>query len=243
MRIDVYATPDSAREKDLKDRMVVVVDVLRATSTIITGLHNGCREFIPVIDIEEAVNIAKNYERDAFLLGGERNAQKIEGFHLSNSPREYTRDVVEGRTIIITTTNGTKAIRKASDAKEVIIAGFMNVNAVCDYIREIGEDTAMVCAGTDGRFSLEDILAVGAIISKLEDEIRLELDDLGMVCRYLYENNEDDLERILRGTYHYSRLVELGYEKDIEYCLKMNTAPIVPIYQDGVIRNIGNLRD
>ena len=243
MRIDVYATPDSAREKDLKDRMVVVVDVLRATSTIITGLHNGCREFIPVIDIEEAVNIAKNYERDAFLLGGERNAQKIEGFHLSNSPREYTRDVVEGRTIIITTTNGTKAIRKASDAKEVIIAGFMNVNAVCDYIREIGEDTAMVCAGTDGRFSLEDILAVGAIISKLEDEIRLELDDLGMVCRYLYENNEDDLERILRGTYHYSRLVELGYEKDIEYCLKMNTAPIVPIYQDGVIWNIGNLRD
>lgn len=243
MRIDVYATPDSAREKDLKDRMVVVVDVLRATSTIITGLHNGCREFIPVIDIEEAVNIAKNYERDAFLLGGERNAQKIEGFHLSNSPREYTRDVVEGRTIIITTTNGTKAIRKASDAKEVIIAGFMNVNAVCDYIREIGEDTAMVCAGTDGRFSLEDILAVGAIISKLEDEIRLELDDLGIVCRYLYENNEDDLERILRGTYHYSRLVELGYEKDIEYCLKMNTAPIVPIYQDGVIRNIGNLRD
>lgn len=243
MRIDVYATPDSAREKDLKDRMVVVVDVLRATSTIITGLHNGCREFIPVIDIEEAVNIAKNYERDAFLLGGERNAQKIEGFHLSNSPREYTRDVVEGRTIIITTTNGTKAIRKASDAKEVIIAGFMNVNAVCDYIREIGEDIAMVCAGTDGRFSLEDILAVGAIISKLEDEIRLELDDLGIVCRYLYENNEDDLERILRGTYHYSRLVELGYEKDIEYCLKMNTAPIVPIYQDGVIRNIGNLRD
>ena len=86
MRIDVYATPDSAREKDLKDRIVVVVDVLRATSTIITGLYNGCKEFIPVIDIEEAVNIAKNYDRDSFLLGGERNAQKIEGFHLSNSP-------------------------------------------------------------------------------------------------------------------------------------------------------------
>ena len=95
---------------------------------------------------------------------------------------------------MITTTNGTKAIRKASDAKEVIIAGFLNVNAVCDYIREAGEDIAMVCAGTDGRFSLEDILAVGAIISNLKDEIHLELDDLGMVCRYLYENNKDNLE-------------------------------------------------
>lgn len=243
MRIDVYATPDSVREKDLKDRIVVVVDVLRATSTIITGIYNGCKEFIPVIDIEEAVNIAKNYDRDSFLLGGERNAQKIEGFHLSNSPWEYTRELVEGRTIMITTTNGTKAIRKASDAKEVIIAAFSNVNAVCDYIREAGEDIAMVCAGTDGRFSLEDILAVGAIISNLKDRIHLELDDLGMVCRYLYENNKDNLEDILRGTVHYSRLVELGFEKDIEYCLKMNTAPIVAVYRDGVIRDIKNLRD
>jgi len=236
MKIDVYATPSSVRDKDLKDKIVVVVDVLRATSTIITGLYNGCKEFIPVVDIEEAINIAKNYERYTFLLGGERNAQKIEGFHLSNSPREYTREVVEGRTIIITTTNGTKAIRKASDAKEVVIAAFMNVAAVCNHIKEMGQDIVFVCAGTEDRFSMEDILAVGAIISRLKDELCVELDDLGMACCYMYENNKDNLNEILKDTRHYSRLVELGFTNDIEECLRIDTAPIVPIYRGGVIK-------
>jgi len=240
MKISVYAIPDSVRERDFKDRIVVVVDVLRATSTIITGLYNGCKEFIPVIDIEEAINISKNYDRNAFLLGGERNAQKIEGFHLSNSPREYARDVVEGRTIIITTTNGTKAIKKASDAKEIVIAAFLNVNAVCNYIMEKGQDVTMICAGTEERFSLEDILAVGAIINRLKDKLYVETDDLGLVSCYMYENNKDDLNGILRNTYHYSWLVELGLEKDIEDCLSIDTAPIVPVYRHGVIRKIEN---
>lgn len=236
MKVDLYATPDGIQEKNIRERIAVVIDVLRATTTITTALYNGCKEVIPVIDIEEAVSAARNYEPNTFLLGGERNAQKIEGFNLGNSPREYTRDAVEGKTIIFTTTNGTKAIRKAVNAKEVVIASFLNVSAVCNHIKNEGRDIAIVCAGTDGRFSLEDILAAGAIISQLKVELNMEQDDLGLVSCYMFEKNRNNLSVILRDTYHYSRLVKLGFDKDVEKCLAMDAAPIVPVYRDGVIK-------
>ncbi|HHV59569.1 MAG TPA: 2-phosphosulfolactate phosphatase [Clostridiaceae bacterium] len=234
MKVDLFATPSGIQEAFLKERTAVVIDVLRATSTITTALYNGCSKVIPVVDIEEALSIAKNYDPGTFLLGGERFAQKIEGFHLSNSPREYTRDAVEGKTIIFTTTNGTKAIRKASEARDIVIASFLNVTRVCDYIKEKGQDLAIICAGTDGRFSLEDILAAGAIASQLKNELDVKLDDLGLAGCFMYEKNRDNLAGILRNTLHYSRLVGLGFDKDIEVCLSLDTSPVVPVYRDGV---------
>lgn len=237
MKIDVYALPSNVNEKELKDRVAVVIDVLRASSTIITALHNGCKEVIPLIDIEEAINFSKNYERGAFLLGGERNALKIEGFDLSNSPYEYTRDVVEGRTLLITTTNGTKAIRKASEAKEVIIGGFLNVEAVTQYIGQKNEDVAFICAGTEGKFSLDDILAVGAMLDTLQHMGRpLEMDDLGLVCLQMYSNHKHDLRNVLERTYHYKNLVKAGFESDVDYCIQLNLLPTVPVYREGIIR-------
>ncbi|MFU0800595.1 MAG: 2-phosphosulfolactate phosphatase [Xylanivirga thermophila] len=239
MTVDVYPTRDSVIEKEIKDKVVVVVDVLRATSTIITALYNGCKEVIPVMDIEEAMVMTKNYERDAFLLGGERNAVKIEGFDLSNSPLEYTRDKVEGNTIIFTTTNGTKAIKQAGDAKKVLIGSIINADALCGALLDLDADVAFVCAGTEGRFSLDDIIAVGAIISRLKSKgAQLSLDDLAMVCLYLYESNKSSLHDILKDTYHYKRLLEEGFTDDLKYCLTPNRAPIVPMYKDGVIKNI-----
>lgn len=236
MKIDVYATLNSVQEKELKESIVVVVDVLRASSTIITALYNGCREVIPTIEIEEAIRLAKNYEKDTLLLGGERNAQKIDGFDLSNSPSEYTREVVEGRTILITTTNGTRAIKKANDAKEVIIGGFLNAGVVSQYIGQLDENVAFLCAGTEGKFSLDDILAVGAIIEGLEImDIELDMDDLALVCRHVYRTYKEDLTRVLKATYHYRNLLEVGYVKDVDDCIRLNAIPIVPIYQDGVI--------
>jgi 2-phosphosulfolactate phosphatase len=237
MKIDVYALPSNVQEKELKERVAVVIDVLRASSTIITALHNGCREVIPLIDIEEAINLSKNYERGAFLLGGERNAQKIEGFDLSNSPYEYTRDVVKGRTVLITTTNGTRAIRKAGEAKEVIIGGFLNVGAVTRYIGQRDEDVAFICAGTEGKFSLDDILAVGAMLDALQNMGKpLEMDDLGLVCLQMYSSHKQDLRKVLERTYHYRNLVRAGFESDVDYCIQLNLLPTIPVYREGVIR-------
>lgn len=236
MKVSVYPTRKGLDERDVKDKVTVVIDVLRATSTIITALFNGCKEVIPMSEIEEAVNISKNYERGTFILGGERNSEKIEGFDLSNSPLEYTRDQVEGKTVLLTTTNGTQAIKKVWDAKKIILASFINITAVCKYIEDLGQDIIVVCAGTLERFSLDDILVAGALIYGLDQRgISLELDDLGMLSQFVYTYNQHDPHGALAKTHHYSKLQELGLQGDLDYCLNMDTAPIVPICKDGVI--------
>lgn len=237
MKVTVYATYDSVEDKVIKDRLVVVVDVLRATSTIITSLANGCKEVIPVVEIEEAMNLSKNYEKDAYLLAGERNALKIEGFDLSNSPAEYTKDMVEDRTIIFTTTNGTKAIRKAEGAKEIILGALINAKAVSDYILSRGEDIVFICAGTEGKFSLDDIATVGAIIYRMDDGSgQLKLDDLGLVCRHIYREYKGNLESVFKKSRHYNVLKKANYYNDILYCLKEDMISIVPEYTDGIVK-------
>lgn len=240
MKIDVYPTGDYVGDKGVKDRIAVVVDVLRATSTIITALYNGCKEVIPTAEIEEAVNISKNYERDAFILGGERNSTQIEGFHLSNSPREYTRERVENKTVLFTTTNGTRTIQNVADAREVILTSFINITAVCEHIIASDADVSVICAGTLGKFSADDVLVAGAFIYGLQrKDIPLELDDLGMVAHDMYMNSRKDLHRALLKTLHYSKLKDLGLHGDLDDCLRLDTAPIVPIFADGIIRKQG----
>lgn len=237
MKVNVYATHNSVREIDIKDQIAVVVDVLRATSTIVTSLNSGCKEVIPVVEIEEAMEISRNYERETYLLAGERNALKIEGFDLSNSPSEYVREVVEDKSIIFTTTNGTKAIRRAEGAREVILGALINAKAVSDYILSRRDDVAFICAGTEGRFSLDDILAVGAIIHRMDNgENLLEFDDLATVCKYMYEQYSGNLDSIVRKSRHYNVLKATEHYRDIEYCLKEDIISIVPEYRDGILR-------
>jgi len=239
MKIETYSAQTQIIEKDLHNKTVLVIDVFRATTSIIAALYNGAREVIPVAGIEEAITLSKNYDKKSFLLGGERNTLKIEGFDLSNSPSDYSRNVVEGRTLILTTTNGTEAIRKAHEAKDVIIAGFVNVLAVVSYLKKKDEKSniAFVCAGTDGKFSLEDAMAVGAILFSLKNEIsNISIDDLGLVCLYMFQIFKDNLKEALRDTKHFNRLISANLSGDIEDCLEINSFPIIPIYKDGIIR-------
>ena len=234
MNITVYATYDSVQENKIKGKLAVVVDVLRATSTIITSLNNGCKEVIPVVEIEEAMELSKNCEKDEYLLAGER-CSKIEGFDLSNSPSEYIRDVVEDKTIIFTTTNGTKAIRKAAGADEVILGALINARAISDYILSKGEDVVFICAGTEKKFSLDDIVTVGAIISRIVDgDISFELDDLGFVCRHIYENYSGKLESAIENSHHYDVLKEVVIMTTL-YLLQEDVVSIVPEYVDGIV--------
>jgi 2-phosphosulfolactate phosphatase len=239
MRLSVYATPDYVVDKELKDKEVVVIDVLRATSTILTALYHGCKEVIPAIEIEEVIRMSKNYEKDSYLLCGERNIQAIEGFHLSNSPLEYTEEQVFGKTLLITTTNGTKAVRKAVDAREVLICGLVNVDAVAEHLSNQEGDVVFICAGTDGKFSLDDIVAAGAVISRLKVGMDpAEMGDLAVVAAAMYEYARDDLHGLLKKCVHYKRMAAAGMDKDIAYCLTPNAAPIVGVYRDGVIRKL-----
>lgn len=235
MRVNVYPTYDSVNEIEIKDKIAVVVDIFRATSTMVTSFNNGCREVIPVVEIEEAMEISKNYEEGAYLLAGERNALKIEGFHLSNSPAEYRREVVEDKCIIFTTTNGTKAIRNAESAKGIVLGAFLNAQAISDYIISKGEDVALICAGTGGKFSLDDILGAGAIIYRLSNSKKeLELDDLAIVCKYMYSQHRDSIDTIMSQARHYNVLKSTKHYRDIEYCLKEDIISVVPEYEDGI---------
>ncbi|HHU48115.1 MAG TPA: 2-phosphosulfolactate phosphatase [Clostridiales bacterium] len=239
MKLNVYATPDNLADKELRDKVVVVIDVLRATSTILTALFNGCKEVIPAIEIEEVINMSKNYEKDSFLLCGERNIHAIDGFHLSNSPLEYTAERVSDKTLLLTTTNGTRAIRRAIDAREVIMCSMTNVDVVAEHIAQQQDDTVFICAGTDGQFSMDDVVTAGAVINRLKAMMDdLDMGDLAVVSEAMYRSCNGDFHSLLKDSVHYKRMMAAGLKEDIDYCLTLNTAPVVGVYKDGVIKKL-----
>jgi len=237
LRIDVLPCADFPWIPPLDDKIVVIIDVLRATSTIITALANGCESVIPAADKEEALRLRVN--EPGSLLGGEINARIIEGFDLGNSPLEYTPEKVGGRRIILTTTNGTKAIRAAAGARLAFMAAFLNIESVAHtilrYLEKYPEIKGIVilCAGTGGRFDLPDILCAGMLIDTLGQEIIL--NDLGYAAQMLYNNSKDDLTVVIKNSEHGKFLLAGGFEKDVIDCSAVNILPIVPVLSSGEI--------
>lgn len=236
--VETYETYNAVYDKILKGKVVVVIDTLRATSVITTALVNGAKEVIPVADIEDAINISSHLERDMILLGGERNAVKIEGFDLSNSPLEYSEDVVKGKTIIITTTNGTRALKKASSSDDVVVGCLLNVTSVADYIHKENKDVVIICAGTEGKFSIDDIITAGAILDRLEKLSPYESDDLSKASYFLYKSFQDNILNIMKYGYHLNRIEKLGFHEDVEFCTTIDKFSVVPKYVNGVVRLI-----
>ncbi|MGI5899114.1 MAG: 2-phosphosulfolactate phosphatase [Christensenellales bacterium] len=240
MRIETFALPVLA-EGLLEGRTAVVIDALRATSSIIRAIENGCREIIPVVEVSDAHKVAEKLGRQNTLLCGERGGLPIEGFDLSNSPGDYSRQRVEGKTAVMTTTNGTKAINAANGAKRVLISAFTNAGQAAKAIEELGDDLAIICAGSNGKFSAEDSLAAGCIIHHLrrgQKKAALELCDLSLLAAMLYEQHKDDLHAPLSKIKHYRHLQSLGLQADLDYCLKADSANCVPVYSNGSIKLI-----
>lgn len=235
-KLDVFYALHSFQEDELRDKVVVVIDVLRASSTIVTALMNGAKAVIPVADMGEASKISMNVDSDNYLLCGEKDGEKIEGYDLGNSPLEYSKDVVKGKTLIFNTTNGTKAIKKTLGSSQVFIASFLNVGTVVKQLSEVNKEIVLVCAGWKGRLAFEDMLLAGNIIhdlcsGSLGDDSR----DGAKVAFSLYDRYGKDIAAVIHKSNHAMRLKEIVGADDVDYCCQINTTDILPRLHEGMI--------
>ena len=235
MKVDIIISADYIDESKIENKIAVVIDMFRATSVIVTALNNGCKEIIPYLTIEETLEHAKKFNREYYILGGERRAVKIDGFDLSNSPLEYTEAVIKNKIVLMTTTNGTRTLTKSTSAKRVLIAAMINARAVARSLFEINEDVVIINAGTNGNFSMDDYICGGYIINEmLKDDENLELTDIAKTANMIYEENPDIMSYVKQAT-HYSVMKCLELDNDINYCIKKNIIDIVPEYKDNKI--------
>lgn len=237
MKIDVYFTPLGLKEEDLAGRGVVVIDVLRATTTIVTALANGAKAVVPAASSEEAVRLTANLEKNGILLAGERKSLKIAGFQLGNSPREMTPEVVAGKTIFLATTNGTPALVAAQGGAPVLVGGAVNFTALAERARAVFSeraDLAIVCAGRDKQFALEDAYTAGRLIKAVKKGVppkKLILNDGAKVALDLtarYKNWRDALEKCDAAR----QLAEVDLAADVAFSAKADRFAVVPVYAD-----------
>jgi 2-phosphosulfolactate phosphatase len=223
--IQVALCPSEIRRistTDLSEVTAVVFDVLRATSSIITGLASGVEAIIPVRTVEEAR--ARKLKDPDLLLAGERHGLPPEGFDLGNSPEEFEN--LKGRRVVMTTTNGTTAIESVRTASKVLIGALLNIDALADYLfTHPPKSLLLVCAGTGEEFSLEDAIAAGALVTRLTDDQRLS--DSAMITRSLYEQVGDNLDEWLRQTQNGKQLRKIGKDPDITWCARLSVFDLV----------------
>lgn len=230
MKIDIVISADYIRKEELQNKIVVVIDVFRATSVITTAIMNGCKEVIPLLTIEEAFELKNNNRDKKYVLGGERRAVKIDDFDYSNSPLEYSRENVFNKSVILTTTNGTRALTNCINGDRVLVGCMLNAGALAKKIVEINQDVVIVNAGTNGEFSLDDFICSGFIISETVDLIGKEsiiLSDISKSALISYKEHKDIISYVKEAR-HYNVMMNLGLENDIEYCIQKNITNVIP---------------
>jgi 2-phosphosulfolactate phosphatase len=238
MRIDLHLTPHQTDELALREKTVVVIDVLRACTSIAAALTNGAREIIPVDTVEAAVKISGNLFGDVTLLGGERNGRMVEGFNLGNSPGEYTEERVRGKSIIFSSTNGAQAMVKARYARELFVCAFVNVSAVAGALRQNPRDFTVVCAGNNGVLSMEDTVCAGMLIAKVTDEAPFDasLADAACAARALHKTYGRGILKMIKSSDHGRYLQGIGFGDDLKTCAGVDTMPVLPQLDGNVIR-------
>jgi 2-phosphosulfolactate phosphatase len=216
---------------DVSNSVVVIIDVFRATSTIATALYNGAERVIPVDSVDRCIEIGKH---TGGITAGERDGKIIPGLAHGNSPAEYPRSFIEGKTLVLTTTNGTKLLHMAlnNGASEVITGSFPNISAVCEHLIQSGKNVVLGCSAWKDKFNLEDTLFAGAVISRIGAHFTIHCDS-SLMAAQLYELHKDDMPTFIQQTTHWHRLSAYGLEKDMEYCVTEDVANILPIYRNG----------
>ena len=224
--IEVCFSPLSFPLFKRENSIIVIIDVLRATSAICTAFHHGVKMIIPVSTIEEA----RSYREKGYLIAAERNAEMIEGFDIGNSPFNYMGEHIKGKTIALTTTNGTQAIEAARDSYKVVIGSFLNLDILSQWLSTQQKDIILLCAGWKEKFNLEDSLCAGALAQNLIDSGKYEtFCDSALAAMQLYRLAKNDLNTFLGDSSHRKRLNKLNLEKDIQYCLIPNQTPVIPV--------------
>lgn len=221
--IDVCLSPDLMHLYPVHDRVVVVVDILRATSCMVTALAHGVQSIRPFADLEAC----RAMKAHGYFTAGERNGEKVEGFDFGNSPFEYMIEKLKGQKIAFTTTNGTQAIAKSQGAKEIIIGSFLNLTAVTEYLKRGNESVLVVCAAWKGKVNLEDTLFAGALVENLKDHIEPDC-DAPLAAQRLYNLAKKDMVDFLKDSSHVKRLNRLHVHKDIAFCATPDQYHVVP---------------
>ena len=238
MHIDIQFLPFSPSPNFISDRVIVVIDVLRATSVMVHAMSQGASEIIPVSTVEEAFQMRKVLPRGSVILGGERENKKIPGFDLGNSPKEYVAERVKGKKLILTTTNGTKAFHLVSSGKEILVGSFFNISVTAQKCLELNRDLFIFPSGDEGNFSLEDNLCGGMLIELIMKigRKRIALTDASRCAHILYERFKANLVEGFRLSHHGKELIKRGFGKDLVYCAQIDITEVVPQFKDGVIR-------
>ena len=235
MKLSYFASIEQADREALVGACVVVIDVLRASSTIVAALESGAERIIPIADVATACRLARPGERVAKILAGERRGLPVEGFDLGNSPLEFTPERVAGKTIVLTTTNGTRAITAAAKAERVVVCALTNVDAVAEAVRG-AESLAVLCCGSEGSVAAEDLLCGGLFLDLLGDfGDRGALNDAARISHLLASRFGGEVETFLRECDHGRALASLGFGDDIAACAAVGTSRLVPALREGAI--------
>jgi 2-phosphosulfolactate phosphatase len=235
MNVRFFATLEQAERDVLANAAVVVIDVLRASSTIIAAIESGAERIIPIADVETASRLVRPTERDKKILAGERKCCPVPGFDLCNSPGDFTPERVGARTIVFTTSNGTRAIAAAAKASRVLICALTNVRAVAAALAGEAE-VVVLCCGTEGSVAAEDLLCGGLLLAGLGEAVSAgSLGDAARIAQLVAERFGGDPEGFLRSTDHGRRLIELGFERDVVFAARVDASSRVPELREGAI--------
>jgi 2-phosphosulfolactate phosphatase len=247
MRVDVVFGGAGFTSADVAGRLVAVIDVLRASSSIAAALANGARAVVPLDSSGDAVERAKAFERSDVRLAGERKMLPIPGFDFGNSPAEFTREAVEGKTVIMTTTNGTAAIMSAQGARDVVIASYVNYTPVLAMLRAAlrgGTDITLVCAGRERQFALEDAGCAGRFVYSVSRRVSgVELSDAAQACVLIDRKYGDRVLELFDASEHGRALRNAGFGDDLMACAAVDSYPVIPLYQDRQITKLGPDRE
>jgi 2-phosphosulfolactate phosphatase len=223
--VDVCLSPHLYPVYHKEDTIVVVIDILRATSAMCTAFEHGVEKMIPVASLEEAAE----YKNQGFMVGAERNGLALEGFDFGNSPYSYMTDAIKGQTIVISTTNGTQAIEAARNAYKVVIGAFTNISALCEWLQMQEKNVLLLCSGWKNRFNLEDSLFAGAVADRLSATGLFRTGDAALAVASLYGQAKKNPYKFLHSSSHAERLAAMGLKADIKYCLQVDKTKVIPV--------------
>jgi 2-phosphosulfolactate phosphatase len=243
VRLDVYFGGAEVTLAETQGRVVLVLDVLRASTSIAVALSNGARAIVPCESADDAITRSRSFERADVRLAGEMRMLPIPGFDLGNSPGDFSPAAVEGKTILLATTNGTRLLTGIQGARDVLVGAFVNYRAVLAMLRtaaRAGADIAIVCAGRDRKFALEDAVCAGRFVRGVRRRLtNIEVNDAARVAALLDRRYGVDVEAALRESEHGRALVEAGFAADVALCAAVDSIPILPVYADRQITKLG----